>query len=180
VSHCYSVLKLKYSTIKFYLAGVCHFSLSIFNHNPLIDTYCCSLKRLENIMTGVKKSGDNLSNQKLPITYDVLCRLNYHFSSVIVNSQLFIRTNSFVCLEKFDNNTFSEHVCFWGFKTNGNLLRRNIVMSLTVRLEEGSNVCLQVNSPHRCMMIWLRPYVDGNLIVIIGISELQMKTFVEH
>ena len=40
VSHCYSVLKLKYSTIKFYLAGVCHFSLSIFNHNPLIDTYC--------------------------------------------------------------------------------------------------------------------------------------------
>jgi len=28
VSHCYSVLKLKYSTIKLYLAGVCHFSLS--------------------------------------------------------------------------------------------------------------------------------------------------------
>lgn len=116
VSHCYSVLKLKYSTIKFYLAGVCHFSLSIFNHNPLIDTYCCSLKRLENIMTGVKKSGDNLSNQKLPITYDVLCRLNYHFSSVIVNKHMdftlmttcivaffgFLRCGEFTCKQTFD------------------------------------------------------------------------------
>lgn len=35
-----------------------------------------------------KKSGDNLSNQKLPITYDVLCRLNYHFSSVIFNKHM--------------------------------------------------------------------------------------------
>lgn len=69
VSHCYSVMKLKYSTIKLYLAGVCHFSLNIFNRNPFIDKYGCSLKRLENIMTGVKKSGDNLDNQKLPITY---------------------------------------------------------------------------------------------------------------
>jgi len=41
VSHCYSVLKLKYSTIKLYLAGVCHCSLSTLITACIVAFFGC-------------------------------------------------------------------------------------------------------------------------------------------
>ena len=132
------MLKLKYSTIKLYLAGVCHFSLSIFNRNPLIDKYGCSLKRLENIMTRVK-SGDNLSNQKLPITHDVLCRLNYHFSSVIFNKHMDFTLMTSCIVAFFGFLRCGEFTCKQTFHPSSNLTVNDITPisseQITVRLK---------------------------------------------
>ena len=70
-------------------------------------------------------------------------------SVINVSGQLFIRTNIFVCLEKFDNNIFSKKTSvFEALRLTVTCSEEIGVMSLTVRLEEGSNVYLQVNSPH--------------------------------
>ena len=55
VTHCQSVLKLKYSTIKLYLAGIRFHGINHFSVNPLYDKFGNVLLRLENVLIGIKK-----------------------------------------------------------------------------------------------------------------------------
>lgn len=72
VAHCQSVLKLKYSTIKLYLAGIRFHGISYYGINPLCDKYGNNFMRLENMLIGIKKCDTKPIKQKLPITRDIL------------------------------------------------------------------------------------------------------------
>ncbi|CAC5422095.1 unnamed protein product [Mytilus coruscus] len=78
VSYCQSVLDLKYSTIKLYLAGIRHFSIASYSVNPLFDNVGKPLLRLQNILNGIKKTENKSIRQKLPITYSVLHQIYQH------------------------------------------------------------------------------------------------------
>ena len=67
VTYCKNSLKLKWETIKLYLAGIRYHFLRAGHSDPLEGT-----NRLHYIMRGIKKSQRNISNNRLPITSEVL------------------------------------------------------------------------------------------------------------
>lgn len=68
ITHCQKALRLRYETIKTYLAGIRFFYLKDGQNNPLQNS-----ERLSGILRGVKKSQTNTVSKRLPITYDILC-----------------------------------------------------------------------------------------------------------
>ncbi|CAG2227747.1 unnamed protein product [Mytilus edulis] len=114
VSYCQSVLGLKYSTIKLYLAGIRHFSIANCSVNPLVDNVGKPLLRLQNILNGIKKSENKSVRQKLPITYSVLQQIYQHLQKSIFDPHLdftmltaagffgFLRCSEFTCKQSFD------------------------------------------------------------------------------
>ncbi|CAC5398443.1 unnamed protein product [Mytilus coruscus] len=88
VSYCQSVLGLKYSTIKLYLAGIRHFSIASCSVNPLVDNVGKPLLRLQNILNGIKKTENKSVRQKLPITYSVLHQIYQHLQKGIFDTHL--------------------------------------------------------------------------------------------
>lgn len=70
VSHCQLMLKLRYETIKTYLAGVRFFYLK--------DGQCLMFKdfeRLHCVLRGVKKQQCNIRSKRLPITFSILSQM---------------------------------------------------------------------------------------------------------
>ncbi|CAG2195115.1 unnamed protein product [Mytilus edulis] len=116
VSYCQSVLDLKYSTIKLYLAGIRHFSIANCSVNPLVDNVGKPLLRLQNILNGIKKTENKSVRQKLPITYSVLQQIYQHLQKSIFDPHLdftmltaavigffgFLRCSEFTCKQSFD------------------------------------------------------------------------------
>ncbi|CAC5389915.1 unnamed protein product [Mytilus coruscus] len=117
VSYCQSVLGLKYSTIKLYLAGIRHFSIANCSVNPLVDNVGKPLLRLQNILNGIKKTENKSVRQKLPITYSVLHQIYHHLQKSIFDPHLdftmstaavigffgFLRCSEFTCKQSFDS-----------------------------------------------------------------------------
>ncbi|CAC5398342.1 unnamed protein product [Mytilus coruscus] len=117
VSYCQSVLGLKYSTIKLYLAGIRHFSIASCSVNPLVDNVGKPLLRLQNILNGIKKTENKSVRQKLPITYSVLHQIYQHLQKGIFDPHLdftmstaavigffgFLRCSEFTCKQSFDS-----------------------------------------------------------------------------
>lgn len=117
VSHCQSVLNLKYSTIKLYLAGIRHFGITYVKRNPLIDQFGKPLARLHNIMMSIKKIDTKPLRKKLPITFDILVKLYRHMkvkhslqtdlnfimrTACVVAFYGFMRCGEFTCKQTFD------------------------------------------------------------------------------
>lgn len=100
VTHCHSMLKLKlyWIGIRYFLYFFYVYPLSI-GRNCI---QCYSLLRLENIIYGIKKSGNNSVNQKLPMTKDVLHKLQEHFENDLVNKHL-----DFTLVTAYDTAFFS-------------------------------------------------------------------------
>lgn len=73
VAHCQSVLKLKYSTIKLYLAGIRFYGINSYGVNPLCDKNGNNLVRLDNMLMGIKKFDTKPINRsyQLQLTYCV-------------------------------------------------------------------------------------------------------------
>lgn len=72
VTHCKSVLKLKYDTIKLYLAGIRFYYIRA-GHGDFMNNF----NQLQYVLRGVKKSQNNVSNNRLPITASILKQLWY-------------------------------------------------------------------------------------------------------
>jgi len=70
VTHCQKALKLKYATIKLYLAGIRYHYIRAGHGDPTINTV-----RLPYILRGVKKLQCNVRNKRLPITSEILINL---------------------------------------------------------------------------------------------------------
>ena len=71
VAHCYSVLNLRYTTIKIYLSGVRFCYLQAGVSNPLWNAND-NLQRLNAIMRSIKKVQGVSTSKRLPITFDIL------------------------------------------------------------------------------------------------------------
>ena len=71
VAHCYSVLQLKYATIKLSLSGVRFCYLQAGVSNPLWNANA-SLQRLYTILRSIKKVQGSSTLKRLPITFDIL------------------------------------------------------------------------------------------------------------
>ncbi|CAC5398459.1 unnamed protein product [Mytilus coruscus] len=117
VSYCQSVLGLKYSTIKLYLAGIRHFSIANCSVSPLVDNVGKPLLRLQNILNGMKKTENKSVRQKVPITYSVLHQIYQYLQKGIFDPHLdftmstaavvgffgFLRCSEFTCKQSFDS-----------------------------------------------------------------------------
>ena len=64
--------RLKPQSIKVYLAGVRALHISHGHHNPLTHTI-----KLQQTLRGIEREHSAPAKQKLPITFDLLCRLRY-------------------------------------------------------------------------------------------------------
>ena len=70
VIQCHSHLKLRWVTIKLYLAGVRFHYLQAVRENPLV-----TVDRLQYLLRGIKKSQVNLSKPRLPIDGKILSQI---------------------------------------------------------------------------------------------------------
>ena len=68
----FSADRLKPQSIKVYLAGVRALHISHGFHNPLTHTI-----KLRQTLRGIEREHSSPAKQKLPITFDLLCRLHY-------------------------------------------------------------------------------------------------------
>ena len=71
VAHCFSVLNLKYCTIKLYLNGIRFHYLQLGIENPLCRTNP-NLERLHTILRAIKRTQGSAVCHRLPITFDIL------------------------------------------------------------------------------------------------------------
>ena len=67
VTYCQSVKNLKHDTIKLYLAGIRFHYLRAGRSDPTLTA-----ERLSYVLRGIKKSQNNVTNDRLPITADIL------------------------------------------------------------------------------------------------------------
>ena len=77
VAHCYHVLNLKYTTIKLYLAGIRFTYVKAGFANPLLSTNGSQLPRIQIILKSVKKLQGKPLKPRLPITFNILCKIIY-------------------------------------------------------------------------------------------------------
>lgn len=111
VGHCYSVLKLKYSTIKLYLAGIPFHGINYYGINPLCDKYGNNFMLLENMLIGIKKCDAKPIKQKLPITRDIVYQIYNRFSNGLLGFYCDL-TGKTACILAFHGFLgFSEFTC---------------------------------------------------------------------
>lgn len=67
VTHCHTSLKLKWTTIKLYLAGIRYHYIKSGGSNPLI-----AMDRLQYIIRGIKRTQNQSVRRRLPITIQLL------------------------------------------------------------------------------------------------------------
>ncbi|CAC5424208.1 unnamed protein product [Mytilus coruscus] len=70
VTYCQKTLNLKHQTIKLYLAGVRHYYIRFLGYDPMANAI-----RLPVILRGIKKSQNNVVQERLPITSSILNKL---------------------------------------------------------------------------------------------------------
>jgi len=70
VTHCQQSLKLRFTTIKLYLAGIRYFYIRA-GHGDVMDKRL----RLQYILRGIKKTQNNVTVERLPITFCILQKL---------------------------------------------------------------------------------------------------------
>ncbi|CAC5418314.1 unnamed protein product [Mytilus coruscus] len=70
VTYCQKTLHLKHQTIKLYLAGVRHYYIRFLGYDPMANAI-----RLPIILRGIKKSQNNVVQERLPITSSILSKL---------------------------------------------------------------------------------------------------------
>ena len=117
VAHCFSVLNLKYCTIKLYLNGIRFHYLQLGIDNPLCRTNF-NLERLHIILRSIKRIQGATVQRRLPITFDILqnicSTLRNGIFSPFLNVMLeaaftvaffgFLRCGEFTCRNVFDPN----------------------------------------------------------------------------
>ncbi|CAC5398468.1 unnamed protein product [Mytilus coruscus] len=127
VSYCKSVLGLKYSTIKLYLAGIRNFSIANCSVNPLVDSVGKPLLRLQNILNGIKKTENKSVRQKLPITYSVLHQIYQHLQKGIFDPHLDFTISTASVIGFFGFLRCSEFTCKQSFNSALNLTMHDVV-----------------------------------------------------
>ena len=113
VTYCQKVLNFKYETIKLYLAGIRHFCIRLDGYDPVANVV-----RLPLILRGVQKSQSNITQERLPITTDILKDLCFMLSKGVFSPFLdlmlesafkmaffgFLRCGEFTCKSHFDSS----------------------------------------------------------------------------
>jgi hypothetical protein len=72
VSHCFTVLGLRYTTVKTYIAGIRYTYLEAGVHSVFDNASSGSLNRLHLILKGYKKLDTSEAIKRLPITFPIL------------------------------------------------------------------------------------------------------------
>jgi hypothetical protein len=75
VCHCATYLKIAYTTIKTYLAGIRNMYVELGLGNPMINSQGQPLPRLDMVLRGIKKHNNRTKSLRLPITADILLKL---------------------------------------------------------------------------------------------------------
>ena len=115
VAHCFSVLRLRYCTIKLYLNGIRFHYLRLGIDNPLCKLDC-NLQRLHTILRAIKRINSSPIRRRLPITFNILVALctvlRKGFFSPFENLKLeaafcvaffgFLRCGEFTCRKEFN------------------------------------------------------------------------------
>jgi hypothetical protein len=116
VAYAFSILKLRYSTIKTYLAGIKYTYMEAGVYCVFDDVGHGSLNRLHTILRGYKKLLSTPIRRRLPITFSILARIVSvlragvfgPFDDLLTECMCtiaffgFMRCSEFTCLSKFD------------------------------------------------------------------------------
>ena len=78
IAHCFHNLKLKFCTIKLYLAGIRYAYIRAGCANPLISNAGTPLTSVSNILNAVKRIQGQQRKTRLPITFNILCKIVNH------------------------------------------------------------------------------------------------------
>lgn len=174
VSHCYSVLKLRYSTIKSYLCGIRFNALRTGQPNPLLTSVGHTYERLQTILRAVKKEQGLPTLKRLPVTIDILRRmcaaLQLGVFSPYVDLLLstvccvaffgFLRCGEFTCQVSFDPTV---HLCIHdvSFYNNDAFATLQLKTSKTDPFRRGVTIYLHSITDRICPVKALRKYIDA-------------------
>ena len=78
IVYCFHNLKLKFCTIKLYLAGIRYAYIRAGCANRLISNAGTPLTSVSNILNAVKRIQGQQRKTRLPITFNILCKIVYH------------------------------------------------------------------------------------------------------
>lgn len=140
VAHCFKTLQLQLSTIKLYLCGVRYHFILRKGENPLTTREGLALPRLNLTLQAVKRLQVQSSRTRLPITFDILCKL----CNSLVNTgfSTFFRVTL--------HTAFS--VAFYGFLRCGEFAVSNT-------FDANSNLCygdIVLNTDAKCAYLTLK------------------------
>ena len=154
--HCYGNMKLKYCTIKTYLAGIRHYFVSLGCDNPLINPVNgLELIRLKNLLRAIKRIQGVTKKPRLPLTFDLILRLCNmfdqscfgHYTDKLMKATSciaffgFLRCGEFTCQKSFSSK---ENLC-WGdliLSPECNKLILTIKVSKTDPFRQGIDIAI--------------------------------------
>ena len=117
LAHCFKTLKLAFSTVKSYLAGIRYFMLQAGTHCALTNHNSPAFSSIQTLLRGYKKLHHPPSSTRLPITFHVLCKivgvlrsgLFGHHMDLVLETMCsmaffgFLRCGEFTCYKEFNS-----------------------------------------------------------------------------
>ena len=183
VCHCTSNLKLCYTTIKSYLAGIRNCYIKAGYNNPLCNSQGETCPRLELLLRGVKKEFSNPTNTRLPITGYILrtvlrklqCGLFGSYLDVLMQAACLLAFFGFLRCGEFTtkNHSFDPQVHLTlsdvVFATDHVLL--NIKASKTDPFRQGCKIPIYANGTEICPLKTLKKFILMRKCIGSGLQE---------
>lgn len=173
VTHCHSVLRLRFSTIKLYLCGIRFAYLQAGKYSPLADTDQHKLLRLSTICRAIRKQQGQATKPRLPITYHILQQIVTLLRSGVFSPFLclmfeaaclvafygFLRCGEFTVKHSFDP-AFNLCIGDISFVNHNQSVTIRLKSSKTDPFRKGVPVILYANSS-LCPLTSLRKYLQS-------------------
>ena len=177
VAHCFSVLHLKYCTIKLYLNGIRFHYLQLGINNPLCST-SSNLERLHMILRAIKRIQGTAVRQRLPITFDILHDMCNKTRQGIFSPFLNIMLEAAFTVAFFGFLRCGEFTCKSVFDPDTNLTMEDVQID-----ETSSNIKLRLKSsktdPFRRGVV-VNLFRTGHTICPVTAVHNYLKTIPEH
>lgn len=174
VTYCASK-GLRYNTIKQYLAGIRHYYIAYNVQTPL--SCSATLHRLRTLLRGVKKSQDNSSRVRLPVTYPILLRILTSLNNGIMGTYNglmlsaacsmafsgFLRCGEFTILGNESNPDYCLCIEDIEFSVNNHYYVLKLKSSKTDVFKCGIGIPIYASFKRFCPLKLMKEYIDLRL-----------------